>query len=280
MRCRLMNYLCDMYGRKILSGQYCDGGMYGMENAAIWRATGGKFPAVLGLDLIDYSPSRVENGSVSKATEYAIEYWKAGGIVTLTWHWNAPEKYLTGIWYKGFYTDQTNIDLAAIMNGNDAEGYALLLSDIDAIAEQLKVLQDADVPVLWRPLHEASGGWFWWGAQGSEAYVRLYRLLYDRLTNLHGLDNLIWVWNGQDAAWYPGDDVVDIIGEDIYPGERVYAPQTARFMKATQYTDENKLIDPFRKRLSVRPRPGRARRRHVGAVLHVGRRVRAGKRRV
>lgn len=239
---RLMNYLCDIYGNKILSGQYCDEGMYGMENAAIWRATGGKYPAVLGLDLIDYSPSRVANGAESKATGYAVEYWEAGGIVTLTWHWNAPEKYLTGIWYKGFYTENTNIDLAAILNGEDEEGYELLLRDIDAIAEQLKVLQDAGVPVLWRPLHEASGGWFWWGASGRDAYLKLYDLLYDRLTNYHGLNNLIWVWNGQDAGWYPGDDKVDIIGEDIYPGEHVYTPQTAKFMEATEYTAANKMI--------------------------------------
>ena len=66
--------------------------------------------------------------------------------------------------------------------------------------------------------------------------------MYDRLTNTHGLNNLIWVWNGQDAAWYPGDDVVDIIGEDTYPGEQVYTPQTARFMQATEYTHAEKMI--------------------------------------
>ena len=239
---RLMAYLCDVYGDKILSGQYSDGGMYGIENAAVWRATGGQYPAVLGLDLIDYSPSRVARGSESKAVEHTIEYWEANGIITLTWHWNAPEKYLTGTWYKGFYTDQTNIDLAAIMDGRDREGYNLLVSDIDAIAGQLKRLQDAGVPVLWRPLHEASGGWFWWGAKGSAAYIELYRLLYDRLTNFHGLNNLIWVWNGEDAAWYPGDDVVDIVGVDTYPGKRVYTPQTARFVEAAKVSSVGKLI--------------------------------------
>ncbi|MBN1777801.1 MAG: extracellular solute-binding protein [Clostridiales bacterium] len=239
---RLVHYLCDSYGEKILSGQYCDGGMYGIENAAIWRATGGQYPAVLGLDLMDYSPSRVARGSTSNATDYAIEYWEQNGIVTLTWHWNAPEKYLTGIWYRGFYTDQTNIDLDKIMSGRDAEGYQLLIDDIDAIAVQLKRLQAAGVPVLWRPLHEASGGWFWWGAKGSDAYLKLYRTMYDRLTNYHGLNNLIWVWNGEDAAWYPGDDVVDIIGVDTYPGEHVYTPQTARFMEAAKYSPGGKLI--------------------------------------
>ncbi len=239
---RLMKYLTDIYGKQILSGQYCDQGMYGMERAAIWRTTGGEYPAVLGLDMIEYSPSRAANGSTSKAIEYALEYWEAGGIVTFAWHWNVPEKYLTDIWWRGFNTDATNISLAKIMNGEDEEGYELLLSDIDVIAGHLKRLQEADVPVLWRPLHEASGGWFWWGASGPEAYKQLYVLLYDRLTNYHGLNNLIWLWNGQSADWYPGDEYVDIIGEDLYPGERVYTSQVKKYLEAAAYSNERKMV--------------------------------------
>ena len=239
---RLMHYLTDIYGKKILSGQYCDSGMYGNERASIWKTTGGKYPAVLGLDLIEYSPSRAANGSTSKAVDYALEYWEAGGIVTFAWHWNVPEKYLTDIWWKGFNTESTNIDLAKIMNGEDEEGYELLMSDIDAIAVQLKRLQEADVPVLWRPLHEASGGWFWWGAAGPEAYKKLYITLYDRLTNHHGINNLIWLWNGQSQDWYPGDEYVDIVGEDIYPGERVYTSQVKKYLEAAAYSEKRKMV--------------------------------------
>lgn len=239
---RLMTYLCDSYGKAVLSGHVCDDGMYGLENACIWRTTGGKYPAILGLDLIEYSPSRIANGSSGKAVDLAIDYWNNGGIVTLCWHWNAPSKYLTGTWYFGFYEEHTNIDLEKIMKGEDEEGYALLLSDIDEIAIQLQRLQDAGVPILWRPLHEASGGWFWWGDAGAQAYIKLYQLMYERLTNVHGLNNLIWIWNGQHADWYPGDEYADIIGEDIYPGERVYTSQADRFMKASRYSQERKLI--------------------------------------
>ena len=153
---RLMSYLADQYGTNILSGQFCDTGMNGKEFYLIRKATG-KTPAVLGLDFIEYTPSRVANGSSSRATDLAIQFWENGGIVTFCWHWNAPEKYLTGNWYSGFYSDSTNIDLAKIMNGKDEEGYELLMRDIDAIAKQLLILQDAGVPILWRPLHEASG---------------------------------------------------------------------------------------------------------------------------
>lgn len=238
---RLMSYLCDNYGTNILSGQYCDTGEFGKEFQVIKKATG-KTPAVLGLDFIEYSPSRVENGSTSKATEFAIQHWENGGIVTFCWHWNAPSKYLTGQWYSGFYKDYTNINLAKIMDGEDEEGYELLMQDIDAIAEQLKILQDAGVPVLWRPLHEAAGGWFWWGASGADAYKKLYVLLYDKLTNEYGLNNLIWLWNGQDAEWYPGDEYVDIIGEDLYPGEHVYTSQVNKYMEAVNYTNPAKMV--------------------------------------
>lgn len=238
---RLMSYLADNYGENILSGQYCDTGQFGKEFAVIKRETG-KFPAVLGLDFIEYTPSRVENGSSSKATQLAIQFWENGGIVTFCWHWNAPSKYLTGQWYSGFYKEYTNINLAKIMNGQDQEGYELLMEDIDAIAQQLLVLQEAGIPILWRPLHEASGGWFWWGASGADAYKQLYILLYEKLTNEYKLNNLIWVWNGQDGEWYPGDEYVDIIGEDLYPGEKVYTSQAYKYWEAVDYTSANKMV--------------------------------------
>jgi mannan endo-1,4-beta-mannosidase len=237
----LMKYLTDVYGKQFLTGQYGDEGFFSNEVQAISNVTG-KLPAVLGLDMIEYSPSRVENGSSSSSVERAIDWWDRGGIVTMCWHWNAPSKYITGDWYSGFRAEATNIDLAKIMNGEDEEGYELLMEDIDAIAVQLQRLQEAGVPILWRPLHEASGGWFWWGASGAEAYKQLWVLLYDKLTNEYGLNNLIWLWNGQDADWYPGDEYVDIIGEDIYPGNQVSTSQVTKYMEAVNYTSAKKMV--------------------------------------
>ncbi|HZK34374.1 MAG TPA: glycosyl hydrolase [Bacillota bacterium] len=242
---RLMKFLTDVYGKYIISGQYGTNGFTSPEFSAIKRETG-RYPAMAGLDLIEYSPSRVSHGSEGKSIEAAIDWWERGGLVTFCWHWNAPDKYLPNTddnpWWSGFYTRATNIDLAKIMDGQDQEGYELLLSDIDAIAVQLKRLEDAGIPILWRPLHEASGGWFWWGASGNEPFIELWKLLYERLTYEHELNNLIWVWNGQAAQWYPGDGYVDIIGEDIYPGEKQYGSQSARFNQALDYTDTNKII--------------------------------------
>lgn len=243
---KLYSFLKDSYGKYVITGQQCDGGINGNEFKAIKNLTG-DYPALLGLDLMDYTPSRTAFGASSSAVEKAIEFANKGGIVTLCWHWNAPTEYLNSTanssdgWWGGFYTQSSKFDIAKVMNGQDAKGKKLLDRDIKEIAKQLKRLEKAGVPVIWRPLHEASGGWFWWGAKGSDAYKKLWKYLYNELTNTYGCNNLIWVYNGQSADWYPGDEYVDIVGEDIYPGNHVYDPQVSRFKQATNYGSKTKI---------------------------------------
>ncbi|UVI31978.1 glycoside hydrolase family 26 protein [Paenibacillus spongiae] len=241
---RLMKYLCDMYGERILSGQQAPG-LNPAEIKIVHQETG-KYPAVCGFDFMDYSPSRVEFGTSSDETEAAIAWWQEGGIVTFSWHWNAPKDLPNeppdAMWYSGFYTRATTFDIAKAMNDRTSEDYALIIRDIDAIAVQLKKLQDHDIPVLWRPLHEASGAWFWWGAKGPGPCIMLWRLMYERLTHHHGLHNLIWVWNGQAKDWYPGDEYVDIIGEDVYDKPGQHTSLHERFEQALSYTNESKII--------------------------------------
>ncbi len=258
----LLKFIADNYGKKIITGQCADNGQMSSEFKVI-KDELNEQPAILGMDLYRYLPVRQQHGDSCQTVEYAEKFYKRGGIVTLYWHWNAPEKYYKSgtdkdgnpRWWGGFYTDNIDMnkfDLAKIMSGEDKEGYDLLMADIDAIAVQLQRLRDAGVPVLFRPLHEASGNyglyggtgkaWFWWGSSGPETYKQLYKLLYDRLTNEYGLNNLIWVWNAQRADWYPGDEYVDIVGEDVYPGKHKTDPQTAKFNTAMSYTSSHKVI--------------------------------------
>lgn len=243
---KLYSFLKDSYGKYVITGQQCDGGINGNEFKAIKNLTG-DYPALLGLDMMDYTPSRTAFGASSSAVEKAIEFANKGGIVTLCWHWNAPTEYLNSTanssdgWWGGFYTQSSKFDIAKVMNGQDAKGKKLLDRDIKEIAKQLKRLEKAGVPVIWRPLHEASGGWFWWGAKGSDAYKKLWKYLYNELTNTYGCNYLIWVYNGQSADWYPGDEYVDIVGEDIYPGNHVYDPQVSRFRQAINYGSKTKI---------------------------------------
>jgi len=224
---KLMRYLVQQYGKHTLTGQV------NADDTEYIRANTGKTPAIMGGDLIDYSPSRVAHGSNSSESERLIEAAHAGQIVTLLWHWNAPTdlvdkendttadgKPINHAWYRGFYTDSTTFDVEKALADPKSEDYALILRDIDTIAVQLKKFSDAGVPVLWRPLHESSGGWFWWGAKGPEPFKKLWLLMYDRLTNLHNLHNLIWVYSGgEKQEWYPGDKYADVVGIDMYPSD-------------------------------------------------------------
>lgn len=239
---RLMSFLLDMYGNRILTGQYCENGAFGLESASVWRVTG-DYPAVLGLDFSNYSPLNKECGAKATATDLAIDYWNQGGIVTFCWHWTGPsKKYVTGNWYGAFRTEESSFKLGAALDGSDSEGYDALLEGIDSIGAEILKLQSEGVPILFRPLHEASGGWFWWGADGAENYIKLYKLMYNRLVNELGCNNLIWIWNGQDADWYPGDEYVDIVGVDLYPGEHEYSSQPIEFFRASKYSGEPKMI--------------------------------------
>jgi mannan endo-1,4-beta-mannosidase len=218
--------LIDSYGERAYSGVYS-----GEDLAHVVKITG-RVPAILGGDLMDYSPSRLERGADPKRTveDLIAAARERGLILTLSWHWNAPNglidreittedgRKVNALWYKGFNTNATTFDLGKALSDASSSEYRLLLRDIDAIAVQLRKLSDARVPVLWRPLHEAEGGWFWWGAKGPEPFVKLWRLMFERLTQHHGLHNLIWVYTGgPDRAWYPGDDCVDVVGIDAYP---------------------------------------------------------------
>jgi mannan endo-1,4-beta-mannosidase len=214
----VMNRLSRDYGKRTWSGQY------EQEDVKHVQAKVGVTPAIFGGDFMDASPSRLERGTKQRPPiSELVATAKSGMVLTLSWHWNAPSKLKDTKeqpWYKGFYKDATDFDVAAALSNPDSEDYRLLIRDMDVIAGHLKQLQAAGVPVLWRPLHEAEGGWFWWGAKGAEPCKKLWRLMYDRYTRVHGLRNLIWVWNSSSPDWYPGDDTVDIVAIDRYTEDR------------------------------------------------------------
>lgn len=225
--CRLMSYLRSIYGRQSLSGTL-------VGDADYVRKVTGKAPAILSGDFMSYSPAAVKYAGSMPAddVETLIEQARQGHIITMLWHWHAPKDLINkmlkddkgneinALWYKGFYTHATTFDVEKALAHPDSGDYQLLVANIDAIAAQLKKFSDAGVPVLWRPLHEAEGKWFWWGAKGPKPFVELWRLMHDRLSSHHQLHNLIWVYTGSaNPDWYPGDRYVDIIGTDAYPAD-------------------------------------------------------------
>ena len=197
------------------------------ENVHGWT---GKWPAMNVFDFINIHNSKDvnPNGWVDYSDiSVAEEWWRQGGIVGCMWHWNVPAN--NGTDYTctpGTQPGETSFDPAKVDDPSSDE-YKRMIRDIDQVAGYLGQMQQAGIPVVWRPLHEASGNiydfeggkaWFWWGAAGADAYKKLWRLMYDRMVNHHKLNNLIWVWTSQvgDSTWYPGDEYVDVIGRDNY----------------------------------------------------------------
>ncbi|WP_440906554.1 glycosyl hydrolase (plasmid) [Catenovulum sp. SX2] len=236
----LMTVLTDNYGKKAFTGQQEAPWTVSedlLKEANAIKSAVGELPAVMGFDLMNYSSSRIANGQTTdEYTEKVINAYNQGKMMlTMAWHWNAPMHLLDQgdgkdkdgnalsrdakqHWDQGFYSSATTFDLAAALADTQSDEYKALISDIAIIAAELQKLEDEDIPVLWRPLHEAEGEWFWWGSAGSAAYVELWKLLYNELTITHGLDNLIWVFTAESTSsdWYPGDNYVDIIGVDGY----------------------------------------------------------------
>lgn len=117
-----------------------------------------------------------------------------------------------------FYKADTEFDAANATVEGTWEN-KVFTEDLKNAAAYLKLLRDADIPVLWRPFHEAAGGWFWWGKDAA-SFKSLWIAMFNYFKT-EGLDNLIWVWTteGNDSDWYPGDQYVDIVGRDIYNKE-------------------------------------------------------------
>lgn len=236
------DYLRSVWGSKVLSGQQ---DLTWRDSIDMYQRVlddTGKAPAIMGYDFMNYS---FNNGDGLQQTEEAIEHWERGGLVSFAWHWRDPSGTTSA-----FYTSETAFQIPVANGQLDTQHphFNKIQDDIDAIAAELRTLEEAGVVVLWRPLHEAAGGWFWWGRSRTDgissayAQVLLWRHLFDRLANYHGLSNLIWVWNGQSASWYPGDAYVDIVSMDIYDGARNYESQIERFNEAKAFPLQQKMV--------------------------------------
>ena len=240
----VMKYLSDISYDKIITGQHTQT-MEQKELHKIKEITG-KQPALLGFELLSYSPNinYADTDDVCMAEvignygtlKRAWEWAEQKGIVTFTWHWFSP----LGGRSKSFFTENTDFDASRALIEGSAENIALI-SDMDTMAGILRPFCDKGIPILWRPFHEGDGKWFWWGAKGAVTVKALYRLMYERYTKVHKLNNLIWVWSAAGAEFYPGDDVVDIISADIYPERHSHTSQSDLYSRVVDSTKLPKI---------------------------------------
>ncbi|WP_168565015.1 glycosyl hydrolase [Crateriforma spongiae] len=243
----VLNYLETIYRDRVLVG------MNGDRETEKAIQISGKRPAVVNYDLCGWN-SPTWGKSYTKVMDAKIEpilqRAKQGTIITMTFHWKNPAKKDGTAWVnppKG----TGPFDMKAGTTPGTPE-YKAVMEDLRRHGDYLQVFEDAGVPILFRPLHEIDGGWFWWtDAETPENTAELYRMIFDSYVKERKLDNLIWVYNagvkcaGADPAdpveaiehrkrYYPGDQYVDISGIDIYPSEHYgwKLPQESSYAKA------------------------------------------------
>lgn len=246
----LMTFLTDNYGEYTITGQYASNEK-NEELELIYRTTG-KYPAIR---FSAMHTSGTSFDSTFKDIDACADWYRKGGIVGLMWYWEAPSKkpsvYAKDTDFK-LSEAVTDTELAMLtqeeIRGLYGEGkiseqcYGIML-DIDNMAGQLMSLKNKGVPVLWRPLHESYGDWFWWGASGVDAYKWLWNLMYKRYTEYFELDNLIWVWNGQSESTLVDKDMFDIASLDIYmQPDKDYGSRYEQFLALQKIVGKDKLI--------------------------------------
>ena len=253
----------------------------GQTDIAEFYKRSGHYPAIGGFDMLFAAGGHHEEGWFKGYTENNLlmteELWKMGGIPTYTWHWKVGEDTvfytkdpypnngfnasgcIEGV--KGTSENNTCFNYTKAFKGENckeidetSQEYKDIVADVDIVSGYFKQLEEKGIAVVWRPLHEASGGWFWWGTASAECYVQLYRLVFNRMVVTNKLTNLIWVWNintdpslGYDysalnAAWYPGDEYVDIVAVDIYDPLNDHNSAANYYNKIVSDVGTNKMI--------------------------------------
>ena len=231
----LMNFLSKNYGSHVISGQqeiYKYGPHDFNYEFDYIKDTTGELPAIRGFDFLNCA--NILYGSDDGTVDRMIDWAKnKNGIVTTSWHLTVPKDFAsyelgaTNVtWNDATYAPKdTDFDASNVIKAGTKEN-EYYMACLKACADQIQKLQDAEVPLIFRPLHEAEGGggedgsWFWWGKSGSAVYKDIWKLTYETLTDTYGLHNIIWEWNSYNysssANWYPGDEYVDLIAYDKY----------------------------------------------------------------
>lgn len=237
----VLNYLEEIRGKGVITGQHTL--TMAQEELAFIESKTGKLPALCGFELLSYSPNinwascdeaalkelRENEGTLQRAYEWA----EKGGLITFTWHWYSP---IGGV-DKAFYSRNTEFDATKVLEEGTKER-AAFYHDLDVMAELLQGFADKQIPILWRPFHEAEGDWFWWGVKGMDVARRLYRLMFEYYTKEKHLDNLIWVWNNPRPEGYVGDEYCDVVTADAYPPAHQHTAMKPLLERLQQITEQ------------------------------------------
>jgi mannan endo-1,4-beta-mannosidase len=213
-----------------ISGHATIGGQHNFPNTVsrysdrVYDLTG-EYPGIFGQDF-GFSGSDDKDSTLGRPSmiEEVIRQYRNGAVIALTWHCVRPTEDEPVTFRDSVQGHLTDWEWRQLLSpGTDLN--MRWRRQVDRIAGYLKELQDAGVPVLFRPYHEMNGNWFWWGGRpGPDGSAALYRQIYDRYVHVHHLNNLVWVWNvnspsgsaGSVADYFPGSAYADVLTMDIY----------------------------------------------------------------
>ena len=183
----------------------------------------GDYPAVISFDLGEIElggDKSLDKVPFEKIRKEIINQYNRGGLVSLSWHPRNPK---TG----GDAWDVSDhaVVKSILPEGENYEKFQSWLGKVNDFILSLKTSDGTKIPVLFRPWHEHTGSWFWWGKNlcSTEDYKALWRMTYDRLQE-KGATQLLYAYSPgtepKDSTEYleryPGDDIVDLIGVDAY----------------------------------------------------------------
>lgn len=257
---KLYNFLVNNFGKKTISGvmtgnmdAYTIGDATQHEDVQAVYKAGGKYPALIGADLMNATGANKDEGWFQQYTEKAIDIakttWKKGGIPAFTWHWRPGDE--VEFYVKGAHDTYTEFDFSeAFIKGSTtwdttSAAYKAIVGDIDHVSQIFLDLQKEGVAAIFRPLHESGGNWFWWSINTGKQFIALYQLLYERMVFKNGVNNLIWDFNPQDASklsWTPGETYYDVLSVDIYNKANDHQSNSAAFIDFANKGGTNKII--------------------------------------
>ena len=261
---KLYNFLAMNYGVKtvsgVMTGDVSSATVKELPDVISFQEHTGKLPALVGFDFLFATGVKASDNWYKSYTQMALDaakdLWSQGGIPAFTWHWKDPSDQIDAFYTKsGNDKEYTEFDFtkgfadpACTANctwNKESETYKQLVSDIDEIADMFLGLQEAGVAAIFRPLHEASGKWFWWGTKGGAAFQALYNLVYDEMVGVKGVKNLVWVWNPEytsDKDWNPGATKYDVISLDIYEAWDYTTKYTKAYTELTTNYGTDKIL--------------------------------------
>lgn len=226
--CAMLNVLKTLPQHKTFMFGHHDDPVYGIgwdgdENRSDVKSVCGDYPAIMSFDLGRmeiYGDKNLDNVSMDRIRKEVIAQYLRGGMSSFSWHADNP---VTG--KDSWDVSDTTVVKSILPGGSKHEKF---MGWLDRVADYFNSIQTSEgvkIPILFRPWHEHTGSWFWWGKNlcSTEDYKALWRMTYNRMQE-KGATQLLYGYSSgiepkdttEYMERYPGDDIIDLIGVDAY----------------------------------------------------------------